>query len=493
MSGGRAELRRLLPIALGACLAVLAFAWNAADAVFDRPISVGEGADLLAARAAMGGRVPGRDFACAAGPLFPFVAGPPLAAIGFGTVQMRLLNALLAAAGLLVLGIALAQRTRRAEIGAVAAFCVAASPHWTGAVVAGGSAGPSTAFLCLAAAAALSTTRFAPRLAALAIAGALAVGCAPLAIVAVAPLAICLGAGAGSRWRRVAAACAGVAVPAAALAPFAAISPDGGLADAWAALSAGSAAKAMHGVAAPMFAISPGAALALAAGLVALPSLVAGKRAVELGALAAAAAGVVVAIVVPGEDSPTIVPIAPLVAGAGLAAAWNLARGGGSPLRHALWLTPLIALYLPIPSAGLGDAGAETGMVAAYVRGRVPGGPILTPLPAIAVAAGREVLPGTELGAHAVLTKGREKDAARLHLTTLRALTRAVERRAPRAIVLHRSDDALDFGRDRSTGARHGKGAVRRFQRAVSERYERAFTTRSLAVYVPRRGVDAGR
>jgi len=243
----------------------------------------------------------------------------------------------------------------------------------------------------------------------------------------------------------------------------------------------------------PMFATAPGAALALVAGLAVLPGLVRGRRAVELGGLAAAVAGVAFAAVLPGEESPTIAPFAPLAAGAGLLAAWALVRGAGSPLRHALWLAPLMALYQPIPSADMGRADAEIAAVAAFLERSVPQGPILTPLPAVAAAADREVVRGTALGAHAVLGKGRDGDAARLHLTTLRALTRAVVGRRPRAIVLHRTDDALDFGRDRLSGARHPSGSVRRFQSAVLDRYERGFTTPSLAVYVPRRAVDADR
>ena len=493
MSGAREELQRRLPVALGVCLAVAAFSWQALDAAFDRPISVGEGADLSAAHAAMGGRVPCRDFACGPAPLYPFLAGPPLAAAGIGAMGQRLLNAALALAGLSALGLALAQRTRRGEVGALAAFSVAASPHWVGAVVAGGATGAAAAFLCTAAAAALSTSRLAPRAVIFCAAGAAAVGCAPLTAVAVVPLAVCLGAGAGSRGRRAALACAGAGIPLAGLAPFIAFAPDGATADLWSALRAGSAAKSTYGVAMPMFAVAPGAALALVAGLVAVPALIAGRRTVELVGLVAAVSGVAIAAVIPGEDAATVAPFAPIAVGAGLVAAWTVACKGGSPLRHALWLAPLMALYQPIPSSGLGRADAEVAAAAAYIRRSVPPGPILTPQPAFAVAADRGVIPGTELGAHAVLAKGRDKEAARLQLTTLRALTRAVEARSPRAIVLHRADDALDFGRDRRTGARHAKGAIRKFQRAVMERYERVFTTPSYAVYVPRAGVDARR
>jgi hypothetical protein len=287
--------------------------------------------------------------------------------------------------------------------------------------------------------------------------------------------------------------CVALGVPLAGLLALAALAPPGAVADLWGALAAGAATRTAHGVAVSMLATSPGAALALVAGLAALPSLVAARRVPELGGLAAAVLGVAVAAVLPGEDTATLAPIAPLAAGAGLTAAWTLARGGGSPLRHALWLAPLMALYQPIPSAGLGRADAEIAAIAEFVERAVPAGRILTPQPAIAAAAGRRVVRGTELGANAVLAKGRDEDAERLHLTTLRALAKAVEGKRPRAIALHRTDDALDFGRDRRTGARHPTGAIRRFQRAVSERYERAFTTRSWAVYVPRAEVDARR
>jgi len=493
LSGVKGALRRRLPIALGVCLAVVAFGRNAADAVLDRPITVDEGADLLAACAVMRDRVPCRDFACTAAPLYPFVAGPPLAAAGSGVMGQRLLNVVFAGAGLLALGAALAQRTRRAEVGVVAAFSVAASPHWVGAVVAGGSSGAAVMSLCVVAAAAFSTFRMAPRAVAFIIGGVLAVGCAPLAAVAIAPLAACLCAGVRSRGRRALLACAAIGVPLAGLLPLALFAPSGAVIDLWDALAAGSAAKAAHGVAVPMFAMAPGAALALVVGLAAVPALVAARRTLEIGGLACAVLGVAIAVALPGEDTATVAPFAPLVAGAGLAAAWALARGGGSPLRHALWLAPLMALYQPVPSSGLGRADAEIAAVAAFVERGVAPGRILTPQPAVAAAAGRRVLRGTELGAYAVLAKGGDAAAERLHLTTLRALARDVEARRPRAIVLHRTDDALDFGRDRATGARHPAGAIRRFQRAVSERYERAFTTRSWAVYVPRADVDARR
>jgi hypothetical protein len=488
-----AVLRRRLPTAIGVCLVAAAFVWNAADAASDRPISTGEGADLMAARSVMRGRVPCRDFACGPAPLYPFLAGPPLAAAGSGVMGQRLLNVALAGLGLMALGAALAQRTRRGEVGAAAAFSVAASPHWMGAVVAGGAGGSAAAFLCVAAAAWLSTLRLAPRAVVFAVAGALAVGCAPLTMVAIVPLAVALSIGARSPSRRMACAFACVCVPLAGLAPLVALAPSGAIADLWDALRAGSAARSAYGVAVPMFAVAPGAALALAAGLVAAPALVAGRRATEMGGLAASVMGVAIAACVPGEDTVTVAPFAPVAVAAGLAAAWAIAREGGSPLRHALWLAPLMALYQPIPSSGLGRADAEIDSAAAYIRRAVPAGRILTPMPAVAVAAGRDVIPGTELGANAVLALGRDGDAARLHLATLRGLARAVEARRPRAIVLHRTDDALDFGRDRATGARHAQAAILRFQRAVSERYERAFTTPTLAVYVARRGVDAKR
>jgi len=493
LSGVRGALRRRLPIALGIFLTLAAFARNAADAVLDRPVTVGEGANLLAAQAVMRGQLPCRDFACSAAPLYPIVAGPPLAAAGFGVMGQRLLGVALAFAGLLALGAALAQRTRRAEVGVVAAFSVAASPHWVGAVVAGGSSGAAVMALCAVAAAAFSTFRAVPRAAVFAVAGALAVGCAPLTAIAMVPLALCLCAEVQGRGRRALLSCVAVGVPLAGLLPLFALAPPGAVADLWDAFRAGAAVKAAHGVAVSMFATAPGAALALVAGLAALPALVSARRTPEIGGLVSAVLGVAIAAALPGEDAATVAPFAPLAAGAGLAAAWALARGGGSPLRHALWLAPLMALYQPVPSSGLGRADAEIAAVAAFVERGVAPGRILTPQPAVAVAAGRRILRGTELGACAVLAKGGDDSAERLHLTTLRALTRAVEARRPRAIVLHRTDDGLDFGRDRGTGARHPAGAIHRFQRAVSERYERAFTTRSWAVYLPRAKVDAGR
>jgi hypothetical protein len=493
LSAVKDALRRRLPIALGIFLALAAFGRNAADAVLDRPITVDEGADLLAAQAVAQGRFPCRDFACTAAPLYPFVAGPPFAATGVGVMGQRVLCAALAFAGLLALAAALAQRTRRAEVGAVAAFSVAASPHWVGAVVAGGSSGAAVMSLCVAAAAAFSTFRPEPRAAVFVAFGALAVGFAPLAAIATVPLAVCLCAGVPASGRRALLTGAAVGLPLAGLLPLVALAPSGAVADLWGAFRAGAAAKTAHGVIVPMFAAAPGAVLALAAGLVGLPALVAARRVPEIAGLAAAALGVAIALALPGEDKATIVPFAPLAAGAGLAAAWALARGGGSPLRHALWLAPLMALYQPIPSSGMGRADAEIAAVAAFMERGVAPGRILTPQPAMAAAAGRLVVRGTELGARAVLAKGKDEDAERLHLTTLRALARVAETRRPRAIVLHRTDDGLDFGRDRGTGARHPAGAVHRFQRAVSERYERKFTTRSWAVYLPRAKVDVGR
>lgn len=478
--------RRGFLVAGGVALVVAAFAWNAIDAVPDRLVSVEEGAHLLAARSAMSGRVPLADFAYAPSALFPYVVGPVLEVVGYGILELRLANAVLAAIGLAAACAAFGRRARRAEVGLLAAFSVAASPHWVDAVITGGPIAAATLWVGLACAAFLSRLAPVPRAIAFTASSALAVGCAPISALALAPLALAPAFEPGPAARRAALAATALLVPPAALAAaFAAASPEAA-ADLWRFHAEGSTEQHWRYSLMKMFSISPGGVLALVPGLAAVPALLARRERAWIACLCAAAAGIGASFLPAAEGSVTAAPYFPLVAGAGLAAAWAAVEGAGSPLRHAAWLAPLMGLYVPVFAAPGDLPLEEVEAVAGFVARELPPGPILTPFPAIAVEARRPVLSGTDPGANAVLGPGRDRQAARLHLTTQAMLARALEARRPRAVVLHRADEGIDFAIDRERGRRQPGDSTLRFQRAVAEGYERALETENLAVYVPR-------
>jgi hypothetical protein len=490
---GRLDISRAHAFtAAGVCLVIAAFTWNALDAVTSPAVSIEEGTHLVAARAAMGGRLPYLDFAYTPSAAFPYIAGPALSVAGFGAFELRCLNAALAALGLLVASAAFARRAGRAEVGIVAAFSVAASPHWMYAVITGGPVAAATLSIACACAAALSARAVVPRVVAFAAASLLAIGCEPIALFPLLPMAARLARQAWTDGRRVAAICAVALAPTCALAALLAVAPSGAVADLWRVHFAAASEQGWRMSLAKMFSVSPGAVLVLLASGSALPALLRRRSSTALACMAAGALGIGTAFLPSAEASVAAAPVFPIVAGAGLMAVWSLAREGGSPLRHAVWLAPLMSLYVPLsePEAGLPEA--EIDAVAAFVASAVPPGPILTPFPAVAAAARRPAIAGTELGADAVLARWRDRDAVALHLVTPGLLARNVEARRPRAIVLHRTDEAIDFGVDRETGKPISSGAVQRFQRAVAERYERAFTTDRLAVYVPRAAKDGG-
>jgi hypothetical protein len=486
MTPALAMPRRWFLIAAGVCLVAVAFAWNALDAVPGRLVSVEEGAHLVAARSAMAGRLPYADFAYMPSAFFPYVVGPALAATRYGAFELRCVNVAFAALGLAAACLAFGLRARRAEVGLVAAFSVAASPHWVNAVVAGGPIAAATLWVGLACAAFLSGRALLPRAILFVVASSLAVGCAPISAFGLVPLAVCLSLEAPSPLRRAALSAVTIVVPWIGLAAmFLSTSPDAA-ADLWRVHFAGETEQNWRYSLMKMFSVSPGAALALIPGLAAVPALVAHRAYREIACLAAAIAGIGMAFFPLEEASVSAAPVFPLVAGAGFMAAWAAVRGSGSPLRHVAWLAPLMGLYVPV-FGNPGDlADDEIAEVAGFIESEVPRGPILTPFPAVAIAAARPVIAGTDLGANAVLPAGRDRQALRLHLTTQALLARAVEARRPRAVVLHRTDETIDFALDRERRKRLPSSSMLRFQRAVAERYERALQTDNLAVYVPR-------
>jgi hypothetical protein len=179
-----------------------------------------------------------------------------------------------------------------------------------------------------------------------------------------------------------------------------------------------------------------------------------------------------------------------LVAGAtGIAALWATGEGPRFSFRHVVWVMPLLVLLHPLPDV-LPDAERTAGRFVAagrFVREHAPAGPILASIPIVAVEAGRDVIPGTEMGQFAVMGP---KDAARaksLHLTTLDDLTSTVRSRAPAAIVkLVGRTVNWNFGWQIPALSMQPAALDEAFEQAIDADYTRAFVIANVEVLLRR-------
>lgn len=116
-------LRIALILAIGIHVAAAAFH------IFFGALNVDEGFYSLAARSAMEGKIPYRDFAYAQLPLLPYVNGPLLSVVGYGLFAQRLVNGLWALLALAIAGYLVARRTHPL-LGIFLAVTFSTTPAW---------------------------------------------------------------------------------------------------------------------------------------------------------------------------------------------------------------------------------------------------------------------------------------------------------------------------------------------------------------------------
>lgn len=116
-------LRLALILAIGIHAAAAAFH------IFFGALNVDEGFYSLAARSAMEGKIPYRDFAYAQLPLLPYVNGPLLSVVGHGLFAQRLVNGLWAVLALALAAYLVGRRTHPL-LGIFLALTFSTTPAW---------------------------------------------------------------------------------------------------------------------------------------------------------------------------------------------------------------------------------------------------------------------------------------------------------------------------------------------------------------------------
>jgi hypothetical protein len=445
-----------------------------------------EGFYAIAARNVMEGEIPYRDFSYTQMPLLPYLNGAMMKVFGFGLKTQRILNIIWSCIGLLAAILALRQRLGRWEPGIVAAFCVVSSPHFVQMVGMGNSHGAATMFLSLATAAAISRFPYMRRLVAFGVFAALAIGCRLSVAPVLAVLAVVFLIEASSTRRRLLA----IAVPSGfvlvLLLPFFVADPAAALFNTWEYHLASVFDRRVLGNWIQWWQISPTAIIVLATGLMALPLLIKTRQWTVALLLVAATAGMTVPMIPSSSYGNWITPIVLTASVAGLTAGWTLAARNGSPLRHVVWLLPLLVLFHPLPKQAKGGTSTALNEVAAFIESSVADGSILTSTPIVAVESEREIITGTEMGMFSAMGQNEETRARRLHFTTLKLITDAVIDREPSAIVLMKGNSVWNFKWISPSLRRQSKKAHRTFMKAVATNYNRALRNDKFVVYLPK-------
>ena len=416
------------------------FAVVAAGFAFTLDVSPDEGFYAQAARRAAAGLVPYRDFGYSQGPVVPYLNGAAMTLTGFGLLPQRLLGV---AQGVLQMALLMLLAARLGDLlaGRAAAAVLILSLLWVQNLTFGNTYALGGLFVALAALAFASIEAPRPRLAVTLACGVLAAGCrlslAPFG--AILALALVLKE---PRERRPAvlglALALGTAFSLAVFGPFL-------LADAEATVFwtvRFHLATVFERRGAPSlveaFALAPAAVLAGAAALAvwrrsrALDPGAQAARALFLASLVTAAANLAVRAPYGGYVTPVVgvlaVSATRLVLGAlpasrGLAAAaLVLAAAAGA------------ALYRPALRPGALD---DVERAAAFVRAHTrPDAPVACTLPEVALEAGREVLPGLEMGKFGFTEEMTPERAARLGFAHATVLEAALRTRSVGAVVL---------------------------------------------------------
>ncbi len=443
-----------------------------------------EGFYAIAARSVMEGSIPYRDFAYTQMPLLPYLNGLVMEIFGFTMATQRAVNLVWSTIGLVAMILALRQRLGRWEPGLVAAFCVAASPHWAALQAIGTSHGAAGMFLSLSAAAVLSTFPHTRRVIAFALFATGAVGCRLSCAPVVIPLGFALALETRDRYRRLAALAIPLGTAVAVFLPFFIMAPRNMIFNIWQYHVGSSFDRRVLGNWIQWWQIAPAAIVVLAAGLTTVPRLIKNRGWTLLLLLLAGLIGVTVTMIPKNSYGLYIAPAVLIAATAGIAATWSTAQAKGSPFRHVVWLLPLLSLYHDLPRTADGQAEADIVEAARYIRENAPAGPILTPVPIVAVEAGRDVIPGTEMGMFSALHPQKQTLARRLRMTTVRELTITVKKKIPAAIVLRRRGAAWNFQWIVPSLRRQPRKLHGRLIGAINTGYRRTWGNKKVWVYL---------
>lgn len=482
-----ATRRGVLPLAVAA----IAYAFAAPYYLRHNPLNADESFYAYAAFQALSGLLPYADFAYTQAPLLPYVNGAVLELAGYSLENLRAVGVSAGALGLAALVCALRDRFGSWAPGSFAVLALVSNPTWVSFQALGKTYAVAGAALVIAAAALVARGAFTTRLAVAAVFGALAVGCRATCASSVALLALCFVAQARTRRERALALAFPAITMAFALVPFVARDWEAARFFLYEYHASSSLQRALvfedlvswlHHAGGPL------ALLALGTALVHRPW---SRRGRVGGLLVAAWGGLVTPLFAGTPYGEYAVPFLPLAALAGSLALWSASPGPAARQRlgRGLWLLPAFSLVTGRPPTDPEDL-FRINKLALRIEELAPKGEVLTPIPIVALKAGRPITPGTGMGIFSSFPDAEAARAQRLHSTTLALLTARVAAREPAALVLYKGRHVWNFGWQVPTLARSPSIASHAFYQEIKCQYDPVKRYGSMVLYL-RKGPDS--
>jgi hypothetical protein len=181
-----------------------------------------------------------------------------------------------------------------------------------------------------------------------------------------------------------------------------------------------------------------------------------------------------------------VTPSVILASVAGVLGVWLSSDVRPHPARHFIWIFPLAALAHPLPPHDEQSAASDVKQVARFIAQNAKEGPILTPMPIIAVEAGRPVIARTEMGIFSAMAPDEGNKAEAFQFTTLPEITGRVSSKEPTAIAMLAGSSRWNFEWAVPSLKRQPKKARRRLRSAIDANYRIAKRFGKIVVYLPR-------
>ena len=479
---------RITPGVVLALVLVIAYAALATLALrFGRP-NADEGFYALVSSEVMHGKLLYRDIAYTQTPLLPYLQGVVLSIIGFGVFEQRLLNVLVSTAALaLTLHLWRKRELRTSEWLPLAMLWVFALPLLYFCTI-GKTYAMTQLALVVAAAALVSPGKLLPRLLLLSTAGVVAIGCR----LPAAPAVLVLWGAFALEHRRVIPRAILIGLPLAlgllVFAPLLLPAPGNALFWMWTLHGKVAIPKTPLAALAELGVIAPGIALIALLLLAAVAYRRSHVPIAHLGVFLAGLAGAVINVVLSGVYAEYAVPFLGLVVlGAGLLVpALGLPRrvvASGSILSMGAAALGLLQIGdYRSPSDYLADVEAAATFVAGHTP---PQGVLITPMPEVALAAGRPVVPRSEMGKFAITGEILPEQAFARRIIFFGELVFIVQNQFPAAVVLS-ANERWNFRRTIPSLNWFTEADYDGFTQALESRYVRSYANPSFVVYLPR-------
>jgi hypothetical protein len=477
--------------ALGALATIALVVGHLAVSVcyFDTAELLDEEAVLPAqARLALTGHLPGRDFTTSSMPLVSVLAGAPMTLLGFSIAAGRLLSALLAGLGIALSAWFVARRTGRPNLGLFTAFLLVASVYWEALVLRCLPDAAASAFVGLALACTVVRAHLLVRAALTGLALGLAISCVPASVLVV-PLALPL-AFEGSTFRaRSLAFFLFVAIPVALLGlQVAVFGHEVMWLNAIELPLATQRGMSIFELLVAVWRYSPAPLLVLLIGAFGVVRLVSIRSIGALSLLMAALAILAFELSTGLGNGNGLSFSLPLIAAAGLVALHETGELVDNPLRYSAFLFPLIAFVYPVPPVVERPEQLRAVYEAAEAlrNEQLPQGPILSAIPAVASAAGKTIVAGTQMGKRSIADPGM-RSAFSHRQPTVEEIAALISEGKVGAVLLERGDSPANFSSYFPTDRKLRLQQRILIRKAVESSFVLQERFGPLEVYLPRR------